>query len=544
MSKLRIVMAQMNSFVGDIEGNAKKIIDFAQKARQELKADLIVFPELALTGYPPEDLVLRDDFYKRTSEALNHIRKTVTDIAVILGYTEKTSEGRFNSACFISNDQLLVYHKRCLPNYSVFDEIRYFTPGNTSFVVTVNNIPVGLTICEDLWHPDPIRETIYEGAKLLISINASPFDKYKHLAREKLLLKHITDYKVPIIYVNCVGGQDELIFDGGSLAMNSFGEIPVSAAYFEETLIPVDIEYDEKSGVKIINSTPSPNLSYEQRIYSALTLGIKDYIEKHHFPGVIIGLSGGIDSALTLAIAVDALGSERVHAVLMPSRFTASISNEDAIKQATDMNVKYSIISIEPIFRAFLESLSEEFKGLKPDVTEENLQARCRGTILMAISNKTGFIVLSTGNKSEMSVGYSTLYGDLAGGFCLLKDVPKTWVYQLADYRNAISPVIPQRVITRPPSAELAPDQKDEDLLPPYPILDVILERYIEKDQSLNEIVNAGFDKAMVKKIIRMVDRSEYKRRQAPIGVRITERAFGRDRRYPITSGYHRYLLD
>ncbi len=537
-------MAQLDFLVGDIEGNAKKIIENAKIAKEQMQANLIVFPELALTGYPPEDLLFRDSLYERTNSALKKIKSSVRDIDIILGYPIKKGKRRYNAAAFISNGKIVgTYSKKCLPNYSVFDEKRYFCEGKRSLVVDYHGISLGLLICEDLWHQEPIAKTVAAGADLVISINASPFDMNKHEARVSLLRKHAIEADVPILYVNCVGGQDELVFDGGSLVLDESGIIHQRGPFYRESLIPVDIKIDTNTHkISIPQSPVLPLLSQEARVYNALVLGVRDYIEKNHFPGAILGLSGGIDSALTLAIAVDAIGADRVEGILMPSRYTAKMSLEDADAQAKLMQIKTSLISIEEPFKAFLEILETEFEGRSPDMTEQNLQARCRGTILMAISNKKKSIVLSTGNKSELSVGYCTLYGDTAGGFCVLRDIPKTFVYRLAEYRNSLGMVIPTRIIQREPTAELAENQKDQDTLPPYPILDKILELYISEDKSYSDIIKSGFEPEVVKKVVLMVDQNEYKRRQAPPGVRISHRAFGRDRRYPITSGYKNYL--
>jgi NAD+ synthase (glutamine-hydrolysing) len=538
MNKLRIVLAQINFLLGDIEGNADKIIHYSKQARDEHKADLIVFPELTLTSYPPEDLLLRPNLYVRLEHAIKRLQKEIQGIDVIFGYPDQTTEGLYNKVSLLRNGEIVAnYSKQCLPNYSVFDEKRYFKAGNGPTITTIKDIPVALVICEDLWFAEPMAQAAKAGAKLIISINASPFEKSKPVIRQQTMAQRAKEGKLPIVYVNLVGAQDELIFDGGSMVLNQKGEVCYSAPYFKEGLFAVDIELDDEQ-IKIPNATALPMPNEEERIYHALVLGVRDYIEKNNFPGAIIGLSGGIDSALTLAIAVDAIGKDRVEAIMMPSRYTAEISLTGAKSQVDTMGVKYRVIPIEPIFNAFLNTLQPEFIGKAPDSTEENLQARCRGTLLMALSNKFGKIVLATGNKSEMSVGYSTLYGDMVGGFCVLKDVSKTMVYRLSNYRNKISPVIPEAVIKRAPSAELAANQKDEDTLPPYSILDEILERYIEKDQSFQQIVEAGFNADVVKKVVTLVDHNEYKRRQAPIGVKITSRAFGRDRRYPITSGF------
>lgn len=536
---LRVAIAQLNFLVGDIEGNTKKIIEYTVKARDDLKADIIVFPEMAITGYPPEDLLLRPGLYKRVEKALRMIQNKATGIYLIVGYPAQVKEANYNQAALIYNEKILtIYNKQELPNYGVFDEKRYFQAGNRTCVVNIYGVNIALTICEDLWHPGPMAQAAQVSAQLMISINSSPFDMYKPFLREQIMSKRAKEGKMPIVYVNCVGGQDELVFDGGSMILNAKGEVTQHVAFFKEALVPVDFKIAPHLKPKQHDVLPVPHV--EEHIYNALVLGVRDYIEKNNFPGAIIGLSGGIDSALTLAIAVDAIGSDRVEALSMPSRYTSNMSMEDSASEAKTLGVKHIIIDIEPIFKACLKSVANEFKNLPVDATEENIQARCRGILLMALSNKKSYIVLSTGNKSEMAVGYATLYGDMVGGFCVLKDVPKTMVYRLAEYRNKISKVIPKRIITRPPSAELAAGQKDQDVLPPYPVLDAILERYVEKDESLRKIVAAGFDEKIVSKVLAMVDRNEYKRRQAPPGVRITARAFGRDRRYPITSGFGR----
>jgi len=537
--KLRIVMGQLDTLVGDIAGNADKLAAAAERARDELNADAIVFPELALTGYPPEDLLLRSELPERVLRALETIKKRVHGIVMVIGHPGSGPGGLYNAASVVSNGETLgVYRKRHLPNYGVFDEVRYFVPGGQPCVVPIEGVPVGVTICEDVWLPGPVENAAASGAKIVLNLNASPYHLNKGDEREGVLKERITQARVPVIYVNLVGGQDELVFDGNSFVMDSSGQVVQRAPAFVEGLYVVELHVDANQ-VAPIPAESLPVMSELESAYSALVLGVRDYIEKNGFRGVVIGLSGGIDSALTLAIAADAIGPERVEAVMMPSRYTADMSSEDATLEAQALGVESRVIPIEPLFQAFLDSLGEEFAGTEPDVTEENLQARCRGVILMAISNKKRKIVLTTGNKSEMAVGYATLYGDMAGGYSALKDVPKTLVYRLAEYRNSISPVIPQRVLERPPSAELAPDQRDTDSLPPYSVLDAILHRYVEEDQSADEIAAAGYEPAVVEKIIRMVDRNEYKRRQAPPGVRITRRAFGRDRRYPITSGYN-----
>lgn len=543
-TQLRIVMAQLNLFVGDIEFNLNKCIDALIEARDKHHADVCVFPELTLSSYPPEDLLLRPRFYTRINQALEKLKTQVKGIVAIVGYPEKTEQGYYNTVSVISDGEIIAsYHKQHLPNYSVFDEKRYFSPGDSISIVNIKGIPVGLTLCEDIWMPEPARTYAQQGAKLLINLNASPFHINKHKERKSVLLQRVKEIAIPIVYVNLVGGQDELVFDGNSFVIDATGEIVCQAPAFIETLIPVDFNIEDSKAVpKLVQKQGllQGETSVEEKIYQALVLGVKDYIQKNGFRGVVMGLSGGVDSALTLAVAVDAIGCENVEAIMMPSRYTADMSLEDAQAEANTLNVDYRVIAIEPIFKAFLEGLKEEFSGTQTDTTEENIQARCRGVILMAISNKKRKIVLTTGNKSEMAVGYATLYGDMAGGFDVLKDVPKTMVYRLCEYRNRLEKVIPTRVLDRPPSAELAPDQVDQDSLPPYAVLDSILEMYVENDLCIEDIILAGHDEQTVKKIIRMVDLNEYKRRQAAPGVRITKRAFGRDRRYPITSGYNK----
>jgi len=537
MAKLRIIVAQLNFWVGDIQGNTQKIIDAIQTARDEWQADLVVFPELAICGYPPEDLLLRSDFHQQIKEALQIIQQHAIGIDVLLGYPHHTKEGMYNAACLIRQKKLIAtYHKQCLPNYGVFDEQRYFITGNKPCVFTIKNTKIGLIICEDTWHPEPIAQAVKKGAKLIISINASPFDLQKSQQREKILLQRTKENKVPIIYAHRIGAQDDLVFDGGSKVISAQGKICAHAGFFQEKLFPIDIQLGKT--LKIQNAEFELPLSNEAKIYQALVLAVRDYVTKNNFPGALIGVSGGIDSALTLAIAVDALGKERVHAALLPSRYTSELSTVLSIALVEKLGVKTSNISIEPVFQAFLKSLEIDFKNLPKNVTEENIQARCRGTLLMALSNKTGKILLNTSNKSELATGYGTLYGDMAGGYAVLKDVPKTLVFKLAEYRNSISSIIPEEIITRPPTAELAANQKDEDTLPPYDTLDPILEMYVEQDKSFAEIVAAGFDKKIVERVIKMVDCNEYKRRQAAPGPRITIRAFGRERRYPMTSKF------
>ncbi len=537
--KLRIVAAQLNLTVGDIQGNLTKLMQAAKSARDTLSADLIVFPELCLTGYPPDDLLLRKSFIEEVNEAVNTFKSEVDGIYCVIGHPHATSQGLYNSCSVIYNKTILGrYAKQHLPNYGVFDECRYFVPGNTTCVIPINGISVGIVICEDLWYAGPTHHIANHGARLIVAPNASPFERDKQEQRHVTLAKRAKTTQLPIVYVNCVGGQDEWVFDGGSMVIDQTGKICQHAGFCHETLLPVDIETTTTNTLVSQNAFTLP--SEEQRIYDALVLGVRDYILKNQFPGVLVGVSGGIDSALTLAIAVDALGKDKVHAVMLPSRYTSSISMEDGLQLIKNLDVTHDIISIEPAVNSFIESLNPIFPQGKCAIVDENIQSRCRGVILMAISNQTGKLVLTTGNRSELAVGYATIYGDMAGGFAVLKDVPKTVVYQLAALRNQANPVIPERIITRAPSAELAPDQKDEDTLPPYDVLDKMLELYLNQEQSLENIIEQGFDRDVVKKVISLIHQSEYKRRQCPLGPRINHKSFGRDRRYPVTSGFKR----
>lgn len=535
--KLRIVIAQLNLLVGDIEGNLKKHLEAAQKAKDIYQADVIVFPELSLTGYPPEDLLLREDFLTSSAQALNQLKEQISDIYCVIGHPHVIKQGLLNACSLIHNGKILgCYGKQHLPNYDVFDEYRYFIPGNSPCVLPVKDIPVGLIICEDLWRAEPIQQAVEQGARLIIAINASPYEQQKYERRVAILNKQAKAHRIPIIYANQIGGQDELIFDGCSMAVDEEGNVKQLTGFATEVLHPVDIEITKQK--TRIDAIPFHKPCQEEKIYNALVMGVRDYIQKNRFPGVIVGVSGGIDSALTLAIAADALGENRVQAVFMPSRYTADISREDAYAVAKALRVPIETIPIEEPYQSFLNILTPIFKNLRPDVTEENIQSRCRAIILMAISNKTGCIVLTTGNRSEMAVGYATLYGDMSGGFAVLKDVLKTDVYKLAQYRNRLAPVIPERTITRPPTAELRFDQKDEDTLPPYPLLDKILMLYLNEGKSIKEIAALGIDQATINKVVNMIARNEYKRKQAPIGVRLQYKSFGKDRRYPITSGW------
>jgi len=535
--KLRILVAQLNLLVGDIDGNRDQVIAAANTARDEQGADLVVFPELTLTGYPPEDLLLRPELTERTQAALTRIAAETRGVSLILGYPKASVGGLFNVAGLVSDGRVgIEYAKQLLPNYGVFDEKRYFQPGNGPGILEFKGIRIALTVCEDIWEEGPTRQAVVAGAELLININASPYHLDKASERETLVRLRAREHGIPIIYANPVGGQDELVFDGASFVVDAAGNLTQRAPHFEAASLVVDIALE--NGPRPVPGTVTPMPGREEAVYRALVLGVRDYVRKNGFSGAVLGLSGGIDSALTLAVATDALGPEQVEVVLMPSRYTAAMSVDDALEQARILGVEADVISIEPAFKALLGMLEDQLAGRDAGVTEENIQARCRGIILMAFSNHKGKMLLTTGNKSEMAVGYATLYGDMAGGFAPLKDLSKTLVYGLARYRNRRSRVIPERVLTRPPSAELRPDQTDQDSLPDYDLLDEILERYIEDDQSIAEIVTAGYPEAEVRRVARLVDRNEYKRRQAPPGVRITCRAFGRDRRYPITSGF------
>ncbi|QQD17019.1 NAD+ synthase [Spongiibacter nanhainus] len=535
MKKLRIALAQINPVVGDIDGNTDKIIATVRKCTAESSPQVVLFPELVVTGYPPEDLLLRSSIARRVERAIKRIADAVGDAFVIVGYPRYLDGALYNAAGVFYQGKLInEYFKQCLPNYRVFDEKRYFKEGQHSLVLDMFGVPTAVSICEDVWENGPMSAAKAKGAKLMLNLSASPFHAGKQVEREALLAQRAWQGGMPVVYCNLVGGQDELVFDGASMAVSADGELIARSPAYREHLSYVDAHWDGGN----LNLLPGDVTDLQpvlEDIYQTLVLGVRDYVNKNGFNGVVLGLSGGIDSGLSLAIAVDALGPERVHAVMMPFRYTSSMSLEDAQAQAELLGVNYQVMSIEAIYDSFMAALADEFDGTTVDKTEENLQARCRGVLLMAISNKKGYLVLTTGNKSEVAVGYSTLYGDMAGGFDVLKDVAKTRVFELARYRNTLSEAIPQRVIDRPPSAELAPGQKDEDSLPPYVVLDRILERYIELDESAETIIEAGYDRDIVYRILRLVDLNEYKRRQAPIGTRITERSFGRDRRYPIT---------
>ncbi|MCB1788261.1 MAG: NAD+ synthase [Gammaproteobacteria bacterium] len=529
---ITVALAQINLLVGDITGNARQVIDCAERLRGQ--ADIVVFPELTLTSYPPEDLLLRPACDARVSRALHDIAEAAVGITLVVGYPAMRDGLRYNVAGVLRDGVLEAeYRKMQLPNYSVFDERRYFEPGANAVVFHQGGVRFGVTICEDVWFDTPVQRAASAGAQVLLNLNASPFHRGKAAEREELVAKRAARFGVSVVYVNLVGGQDELVFDGGSFVVDARGTIKHRTGFFEqsESLVTFEKGVPQSGAIAAF-------LDEEEQVYRALVMGVRDYVHKNGFSRVVLGLSGGIDSAVTLTIAVDALGAGNVTTVAMPSRYTAAISNDDAALQAQRLGVEHLTISIEPAFNAFLEILSGTFAGAEPDITEENIQARCRGIILMAISNKRGCMLLTTGNKSEMSVGYATLYGDMAGGFAPLKDVHKLLVYRLARWRNRDGEVIPQRVIDRPPSAELRADQKDSDSLPDYEMLDGILALYVEQDKSPTEIVALGYERAVVERVARLVDRNEYKRRQAPPGVKISRRAYGRDRRYPIVNGF------
>jgi len=542
-----VVMAQLNFVVGAIDDNTTLLIDSARRAIAEFNAQFVIFPELTLTSYPPEDLLLRPSLAPRMKVAMDRILAAKLPTTLVFGYPESSDGKLYNSLAVVDHGKLLAtYRKQCLPNYQVFDERRYFQAGNQPCVLEIHGLRLGFTICEDLWEEMPTQQFEHQSLDLLLNINASPFHRGKACERRQLLKRRAQAIGAPIVYVNLVGGQDELVFDGGSLAVDSVGNAVVQAPQFEAGLYPAVFKLSSSGRYEPARVSCATQPSDLAQVYKALTIGVRDYVTKNGFKGVVLGLSGGIDSALTLAIAVDALGAHAVHAVMMPFEYTSQLSRDAAAEQAATLGVAYRSISIKSIYDQFVGALASEFEGLAEDVTEQNLQARCRGVLLMAISNKKGYLVLTTGNKSEIAVGYSTLYGDMAGGFDVLKDVSKTLVYELSKYRNELGgagesgtfEAIPQRVIDRPPSAELAPGQVDQDNLPPYDILDRILELYIEEDASASAIVAEGFDEQLVRRVLRLVDVNEYKRRQSPTGVRLTRRGFGRDRRYPITNGW------
>ena len=536
--RLTLALAQVNLLVGDVQGNLTRALNEAARARAEWGADLILFPELTLSGYPPEDLLFHRGLRTQIDKAVLDLAAAAPGIGLIVGYPEYAGTQIYNSAAvFRDGAQLALTRKSCLPNYRIFDEKRYFTPGTVPAVFECQGYQLGLLVCEDIWEPEAARSARARGAEVLLVINASPYNMNKQREREAVVRERVGECQVPIVYLNLCGGQDELVFDGNSFVMDASGEVVFRAP--AHTMGTYRVQF-ERQGAQVVPlpGEVAPEISVEASVYGALVLGVRDYVDKHRFPGVVMGLSGGVDSALTLAIAVDALGPARVQAVMMPSRYTSMMSTEDAAVQARTLGVHYSSISIEGLFESALAALSAEFAGRAPDATEENIQARCRGLLLMAISNKSGRMLLTTGNKSEMAVGYATLYGDMAGGFAVIKDVFKTFVYRLCHYRNSIAPVIPENIITRPPSAELKPDQTDQDTLPAYEVLDAIIQAYMEDDRSPREIIAMGYAAMDVRRVVDMLKRNEYKRRQAPVGIRITKRGFGKDWRYPITSRY------
>jgi NAD+ synthase (glutamine-hydrolysing) len=535
-SRVVVAVAQINCTVGDLEGNSRRIVEAARRAASA-GADILLTPELALTGYPPEDLLLRRAFYGAVDGALDRLAAQLLqfpELAVIVGHPLAREGQRFNAASLLRQGRVAgTYCKHDLPNYDVFDEQRYFTPDNRPFVFEVKGTRFAINICEDTWYPYAPEAARAAGASVLLVPNGSPYHLGKTALRLDKMRENVSRAGLALVYANLVGGQDELVFDGASFVLDAGGRLAAMAPQFEEHLLLA----------AFVDGAPQPGSCAEHgpleaQAYGALRLGVRDYLGKNGFPGAIIGLSGGIDSALTLAIAVDALGADRVRAVMMPSQYTADISWLDARAMAARLGVRYDELPIKPVFDSFLATLAREFRGLPWDTTEENIQARIRGTLLMALSNKHGAIVLTTGNKSEMAVGYCTLYGDMAGGFAVIKDIRKTLVYRLAHWRNGVSPVIPERIITRPPSAELRPNQTDQDSLPPYEVLDGIIERYMEEGASLPEIVAAGYAAADVNRVVRLIRLNEYKRRQAPVGIRVTHRGFGRDWRYPITNRF------
>ena len=533
---MRIALAQQNQMLGDLAGNARSLLGSIRQGRRA-GAALVVTPELSLCGYPPEDLLLRPAFLDACAAELAALAVEVRDVVAVIGFPERSDGARYNAAAVVRNGRVdAVYRKQRLPNYTVFDEDRYFEPGSAPCIFDVDGVRCGLITCEDCWFPEPAAQARGAGAQVVIVPNGSPYHTMQHAARRAEVGARIAENRLPFVYVNRVGGQDELVFDGASFVMDSDGAIAQQLPAWHETLAIAEFD----------GATPRPvrgelDPALEPNVYQALVMGVRDYVAKNRFPGVLLGLSGGVDSALTLAVAVDALGAQRVRAIMMPSQYSASISLEDAREMASIVGVRYDEIPIRPMFEAFLGSLHDEFAGLAPDAAEENIQARIRGTLLMALSNKFGSIVLTTGNKSEMAVGYATLYGDMAGGFAVLKDISKTLVYRLCHYRNGLGRVIPERIITRPPSAELRPNQVDQDSLPPYDVLDAILEAYVERNEAPADIVAQGLPADAVRRIVRLIKINEYKRRQAAVGIRITPRGFGKDWRYPVTSAWNEW---
>lgn len=537
MKNFKIALAQFSPHIGNIDANTQKMVEQANLAKQQ-QADLIIFPELSTLGYPAEDLLLRPNLQKRTQKAFAQLSE-VKEIVMVFGFVHQTEDGnRYNSAAVMKDGQILgIYNKQNLPNYGVFDEKRYFQDGHQHLVFEYLGHKFGVLICEDVWSLNTVKQLSQLNVETALVLNASPYEVGKPQHRIQTLNELAKQLHLNIVYVNQVGGQDDLIFDGSSFVSNNDGEVALQAPSFQESIYIVEYDAEQKQFKK---SETAPALETFAEIYQALVVATRDYVQRSGFPGVILGLSGGIDSALTLAIAVDAIGADKVQAVMMPYTYTSQMSVEDATEQARRMGVTFGIAEIHPIVNSFMQTLFPFFGNSPADATEENLQARTRGTLLMGLSNKFGNLVLSTGNKSEISVGYCTLYGDMVGGFSVLKDVYKTIVFELAKYRNTLSetPVIPERVITRPPSAELRPDQKDQDSLPAYDVLDAILYAYIEEDLSQADIIAKGYESAVVEKVIKLVDRNEYKRRQGAIGPRISSRAFSRERRYPIVNGW------
>ena len=538
MAKLSLCLAQLDFTVGAIHNNTALILKTLREQGEQ--HDIIVFPELAITGYPPEDLLFRDDLHQAVDNAVEQISAAASDCVVIVGHPQAVGGELFNAMSVLHRGECLHrYFKQRLPNYGVFDEQRYFIPDHQSQVFEWQGVRIGLQICEDLWHPQPLQQLLDDDIDLVLSINASPYELNKHEQRLGVLKQRVAEAGKPILYLNNCGAQDELVFDGHSLVLDAEGELVAELPHCEMTTATVT--YEDK-GIRCVGFEPKAEQNDLAHVYDALVLAVRDYVTKNGFSGVALGLSGGIDSALTLAIASDALGADKVHAVMMPFRYTSDMSLEDAEKQADTLGVRYDVVPIEPMFNEFMTQLGPLFGETETDTTEENLQSRCRGVLLMALSNKTGSLVLATGNKSEMAVGYATLYGDMCGGFAPIKDIPKLLVYQLAEFRNTRGACIPQRVIDRPPSAELAPDQVDSDSLPDYSDLDRILALYVERDWSVTDIIAAGFVEEDVRRVVRLVDLNEYKRRQSAVGPKVTPRNFGKDRRYPITSHYRHEL--
>lgn len=534
---MRIALAQFNATVGDIDGNAERILDSLERAAA-VGAELVLVPELAITGYPPEDLLHRTDFVQRNRDALDRVAGYCTDVTAVIGFVDRDGDNLYNAAAVCRGGAVTcVYRKRRLPNYGVFDERRYFSVGEASGVLTLGGLPMALTVCEDIWVPELAEESSAQGARVLLNISASPFHVGKGHAREEMLAERARANGVWLVYCNAVGGQDELVFDGRSLIVSPDGEIVARAVAFEDELLVVDVPVE---GEAVAVGPLAEHATEPEELYRAIGTGLRDYVRKNGFSDVVLGLSGGIDSALTAAIAADFLGPEHVHGVLMPSRYSSAGSVDDSLELARALGIDARTIPIEGPHRAFEDALADSFEGLAPGIAEENLQARVRGTLVMALSNKFGWLALATGNKSELSVGYSTLYGDMVGGFAPIKDVFKTRVYELARWRNEQpgGPAIPQATIDKAPSAELRPDQVDQDSLPPYDVLDAILHCYVERDMARAEIVSAGFDDDTVARVIAMTDAAEYKRRQGPLGVKITPKAFGKDRRMPVTNRF------